>query len=236
MKKKIPMVAGAIITAVILLVYVAAPDLFKQMVPDGGTILGNGSVLGSGTEAGKNAYVSKGPIKATGTEGVAPGGFVYAKVTRIVDGDTLEAEIANGEYGNEEYKVRLLCIDTPETVKSGVDEQPYGKLATEKLTEMVLDKEVVLIFEKDIDDRYDRLLAYVMLEEGTCVNAALVEQGYARADIVRPNNIHKDYFYELQDKAIKEKKGLWSLPSKRRPFIKNDKGYYVPRYIENDAA
>lgn len=236
MKKKISMVAGAIITAVILFAYVAAPDLFKQMVPEGGSIPGSGSVLGSGTEAGKNAYVSEGPIKATGTEGIAPGGFVYAKVTRIVDGDTLEAEFANGEYGNEEYKVRLLCIDTPETVKSGVDEQPYGKLATEKLTEMVLDKEVVLIFEKDIDDRYDRLLAYVMLEEGTCVNAALVEQGYARVDIVRPNNIHKDYFYELQDKAIKEKKGLWSLPSKRRPFIKNDKGYYVPRYIENDAA
>lgn len=213
MKKIIPVVAGAIIAGVMLLMSVAAPDSVKQLMP------------------AENLKASESPIKTSGTEGIVPEGYVYAKVTRIVDGDTLTAEYKGGEY-----KVRLLCIDTPETVKSGVDVQPYGKQATDQLKSMVLNREVTLIFEKDIDDRYDRLLAYIMLEDGTCVNAVLIEEGFARVETIKPNTVHEDYFNELQDKAIKEKKGLWSLPAKKRPFIKNDKGYYVPQYIENDAA
>lgn len=225
MKKIIPVVAGAIITGVMLLMSVIDPEFTGQPV----SVEQSDSV--AQPDSIGNIDAAKSPIKASEAEGIAPGGFVNAKVTRIVDGDTLVAE-----YKNEEYKVRLLCMDTPETVKSGVDVQPYGKQATEKLKDMVLNKEVMLIFEKDIDDNYDRLLAYIMMKDGTCVNAVLVEQGLARVDIVRPNNVHKDYFYELQDKAIREKKGLWSLPAKDRPFIKNDKGYYIPRYIENNAA
>ena len=171
------------------------------------------------------------PIKITGTAGIQPGGTIRAKVKKIVDGDTLWVV-----YEEEEYKVRLLCIDTPETVKVNVDEQPYGKIATEKFTEMVMDKEVTLVFEKDIKDNYDRLLAYVILNSGTCVNTYMVENGLARVEMVRPNTVQKDYFNKLQDNAIKEKRGLWSLPVDERPFIINDKGYYVPRYIDNDAA
>lgn len=215
MKKIIPVVLGAIITVAVLLMSVAAPNTFKQ------------------TDSGDNAdaVASSSPIQASGIEGIAPGGYVSVKVKRIVDGDTIEVE-----YKNEDYKVRLLCIDTPETVKSGVDVQPYGKLAAEKLSSMVRNKEVTLVFEKDVDDRYGRLLAYIILKDGTCVNAALVKEGYARVNIVRPNTVHKDFFNELQDSAIKENKGVWSLPAKKRPFIKNEKGYYVPRYIDEDAA
>ena len=215
MKKIIPVVLGAIIIVAVLLMSDAAQDTFKQ--------------TGSGDNA--DAAASPSPIQATGIEGIAPGGNISVKVKRIVDGDTIEVE-----YKNEDYKVRLLCIDTPETVKRGVDVQPYGKLAAEKLSSMVRNKEVTLVFEKDVDDRYGRLLAYIILKDGTCVNVALVKEGYARVNIVRPNTVHKDFFNELQDSAIKEKKGLWSLPAKKRPFIKNEKGYYVPRYIDEDAA
>ena len=208
-------IAGVIITGVVLLMSITAPDLI--MMPT----------------SGEYDNTSDSPIQASDTEGIKPGGFVNAKVTRIVDGDTVEAEFHDENKQTEKYKVRLLCIDTPETVKSGVDIQPYGKEATEKIRSMVLGKEVMLIFEKDIDDNYDRLLAYIVLKDGTCVNAALVEQGFARADIVRPNTVHKEYFYELQDKAISEKEGLWSLTTDKRPFIENENGYYVPRYIEN---
>lgn len=237
MKKIISMTAGVIITGVILLISVAAPDSVKQILSSGGSVpvLQSGFIEQPDSAAqaalGKNAGASDSPIKASDTEDITPGGFVNAKVTRIIDGDTLEVE-----YKNEEYKVRLLCIDTPETVKKGVDVQPYGRQATEELIKMVLNKEVKLIFEKDIKDNYNRLLAYILLNNGTCVNAALVEQGLARVEIVRPNNMYKDYFNELQDNAIKVKIGLWSLPDKKRPFIRNDKGYYVPRYIDDDAA
>lgn len=210
MKKIITAAAGLIIAGVLLLLSVAAPE-----VPE--TIEYNEAEIC--------------PIKATETEGIQPGGYIPAKVARIVDGDTLTVE-----YKNEEYKVRLLCIDTPETVKSGVDEQPYGKKATEQLSSMVLNKQVVLIFEKDVDDRYGRLLAYVMQEDGTCVNAAMVEQGLARIDLVKPNTVHREFFNKLQEEAIAEGRGLWSLKPDRRPFVKNEEGYYVPRYIQNEAA
>lgn len=209
MKKLVPIAAGAIITGILLLMSAHPPASGEQAV------------------SASKQNPSDCPIKVTGIEGIQPGGSIRANVKRIVDGDTLSAE-----YKGEEYKVRLLCVDTPETVKAGVGEQPYGKRASDELAEMVLDEEVALVFEKDIDDRYDRLLAYVILDDGLCVNTYLVENGFARVDIVRPNSVNKDYFYKLQENAIKEERGLWSLPEKKRPFVRNDKGYYVPRYIE----
>jgi len=231
MKKLVPTIAGAFITAVILIMSVNSPDSGESAVPGANTYTYTYTYT---SETNENSTVDEAadcPIKVTVKEGIQPGGSIHAKVKRVVDGDTLRAL-----YKGEEYKIRLLCIDTPETVKVNVDEQPYGKIASEKLNEMVLDKEVTLIFEKDIEDKYDRLLAYVLLEDGTCVNAYLVENGFARVDIVKPNSVHKDYFDDLQDNAISEKRGLWSLPDDKRPFIKNDKGYYVPRYVDSDAA
>lgn len=213
MRKLVPTVAGVMIAGALLLMSVYSPTSDDQAV----------SVASEASKAS--------PIKVTNKEGIQPGGSIRGTVKRIVDGDTLSVV-----YKSEEYKVRLLCIDTPETVKAGVDEQPYGKKATEKLSEMVLDKEVSLVFEKDTDDRYGRLLAYVVLDSGVCVNAYLVENGFARVEIVRPNSVNKDYFYELQDNAIKEKMGLWSLPEDERPFVRNDEGYYVPHYIKDEAA
>ncbi|MEN6313513.1 MAG: thermonuclease family protein [Clostridiaceae bacterium] len=237
MKKLVPMVAGVIITGVLFLMSAHFTASDEQAVSGTGQntpVISEHSATAdlSGVSGTTEAPITTdSPIKVTSTEGIQPGGSIRAKVKRIVDGDTLSVE-----YKGEDYKVRLLCIDTPETVKVGVDEQPYGKQASDKLTEMVLDKEVALVFEKDIDDRYDRLLAYVILDNGMCVNAYLVENGFARVDIVRPNSVNKDYFYQLQDNAIKENRGLWSLPEDKRPFVRNDKGYYVPQYIEEDAA
>jgi len=96
-------------------------------------------------------------------------------VIRIIDGDTFE--LSTGE------KVRLICIDTPETGEPGAQE------ATDFLTELILNKEVRL--EKDISetDRYGRLLRYVWVnvsleggsesEQEVFVNRELVKEGYA---------------------------------------------------------
>lgn len=174
---------------------------------------------------------SESPISATDLEGIVPGGTINVEVKRVVDGDTIRAY-----YQGEEYKVRLLCIDTPESVKENVEEQPYGEKAVERLKELIAGKDVRMVFENEVRDRYDRLLAYILLEDGVCVNAMMVSEGYARANTVKPNTVHNDYFNGLMEEAIREEKGLWSLPSEKRPFVKNDKGYYVPRYYEEEAA
>lgn len=92
----------------------------------------------------------------------------YAKVTRIVDGDTFQIDTGD--------KVRLICIDAPELGKKG------SEASISFLAKLVLSKEVRL--EKDISDKdqYGRLLRYVYVEKGsniTFVNREMVKNGYA---------------------------------------------------------
>lgn len=234
MKKKAPVLMGIVIAVVILsLCYLLQPQFedSKKVAEDSATaVTTSGSAAAQKSNTDGTAAEAESPITVPDTEGIIPKGFIYSKVKRIVDGDTIKAEC-----GSKVYTVRLLCIDTPETVKKGVSLQPYGKQASEKLKELLLNKKVTLVFEKGVYDRYDRLLAYVILKDGTCVNAFMVKQGYARVDAVKPNTVHRDYFERLQENAIRDKRGLWSLPIDERPFVKKDEGYYIPRYCD-DAA
>lgn len=216
MKKSVSAAAGVILTGIMLLLGIVLPNYGEK------TYTVNEQVM-VGNEGGC-------PVKATGSEGIKPGGYIDADVTRIVDGDTVIAE-----YKGEEYRVRLLCIDTPETVMKGIEKQPYGEEAAKKLKKLALGKKTRLIFEKDVRDRYERLLAYVISDK-TCVNALMVSEGLARVETVSPNVLYKDYFCGLQEKAVSNKKGIWSLPEDERPFIKDDYGNYIPRFEKEEAA
>lgn len=165
-------------------------------------------------------------------EGITPFGYIEAIVTKVSDGDTFHIT-----YKNDEYKVRMLDIDTPESVKSGVKPQPYSEEASGLTKEMLSGKKVKLLFEKDTTDQFDRLLAHVILEDETYYNAYMVENGYAICVFYSPNTLLKEYFNRLQDSAVKEQKGFWQLPEKERPFIKDSKGKYVAAYkLKNRAA
>ncbi len=170
-------------------------------------------------------------IAEASREGMYPNGFIQAKVSKVTDGDTLEIS-----YRGKEYKVRLLDVDTPESVKPGTPVQPYAKEASRYTGDKVLNRQVRLVFDKGLKDRYERLLAFVILEDGTFLNAALVSEGYARVETVSPNTTHKKYFEGLQEEAINNKKGLWGLPEEKQPFVKTKKGDYVPRYYVDRKA
>ena len=101
-------------------------------------------------------------------------------VSRVVDGDTLK--LSDGE------RVRLLGVDTPEVhysdkllrdaKNSGKDAsaiQELGKKASNFTKSLVENKRVRLEFDVKRRDRYGRLLAYVYLEDGTFVNAKIIE-------------------------------------------------------------
>ncbi|HEX3029796.1 MAG TPA: thermonuclease family protein [Clostridia bacterium] len=165
-------------------------------------------------------------------EGLIPNGYVQVYVDRAVDGDTLAVI-----YQGDSLRVRLLDIDTPESVKQGVSVQPYAKEASNFTRKLVQGEKVKLIFEEGLKDKYGRLLAHVFLKDATYLNALLVRNGYARAEIISPNIVLKDYFLNLQEKAIKNKAGLWSLPQDEQPFVKNEYGEYVPRFwLVEDAS
>ena len=97
-------------------------------------------------------------------------------VDRVVDGDTFVAKKSNGE----QIKVRLIGVDTPETVKPNTPVQPYGKEASNYSKQHLNNKDVYLEYDKEKEDRYGRTLAYVWLDKNTMYNEELVKKGLDR--------------------------------------------------------
>jgi len=140
------------------------------------------------------------------------GSLVY--VTKAIDGDTIK--LATGEH------VRLIGIDTPESrynskverdsarsrkdIKAILKMGKEASLFTRQLTE---GKKVKLEFDAQKRDRYGRLLAYVYLEDGTFVNARVIEEGYAQVMTIPPNVKYADMFLRSQVEARKNGRGLW---------------------------
>ncbi len=131
-------------------------------------------------------------------------------VTRVVDGDTLEVKM-----GDQLEKVRLIGVDTPETVKPNTPVQPYGKEASDFTKKMLLNKEVTLKFDVGRTDKYGRLLAYVYLGN-EMFNETLLKEGYARLMTVPPNVKYADRFVAIQKEAREAGKGLWGLPEESK--------------------
>ncbi|MDZ4713067.1 MAG: thermonuclease family protein [bacterium] len=139
----------------------------------------------------------------------------YLTVSKVIDGDTFR--MSNGE------KVRLIGIDTPEkydsdkldreSSKTGRDKQTIKKLgeaASDYVTKLVEGKKVRLEKDPGYDnvDKYNRLLRYVYFEDGTLVNAKILEDGYA--NVFYDKSISKiNEFKKLESDARKNKKGLW---------------------------
>lgn len=125
---------------------------------------------------------------------------VVARVSKVVDGDTFE--LSTGE------KVRMIGIDTPETVDPRRAVGCFGKDASEKTKELILEKDVTI--EKDVSetDRYRRLLRYVWVGD-VFINEYLVKEGFALASSYPPDIKYQDRFRSAQKEAQDNKRGLW---------------------------
>ena len=130
-----------------------------------------------------------------------------ATVERVVDGDTIRVRIK----GREE-RVRLVGIDTPESVKPGTPVQCFA-LAASARTKALLPKGSAVRLVRDVEerDRYGRLLAYVYrARDDLFVNLALVREGYAVVLTVPPNVAHTGEFVAAAGDAREHGRGLWS--------------------------
>jgi len=143
--------------------------------------------------------------------------LVNASIEKIVDGDTLKVEI-----NNKSYKVRLIGIDSPESVNPDVAKNtPEGKKASNYVkTKLKIGQVVYLQSDKSDTDKYGRLLRYVWLKkpkdandpeeiESSMLNAIIIKAGYAKAVQYKPDIRNKDIFSNLEEAAKKEKKGIW---------------------------
>lgn len=129
-----------------------------------------------------------------------------ASVTAVVDGDTIEMEFAG-----RRHRVRLLGIDSPESVHPELPEQCYGKEATEALSRL-LPPGTDIVVERDVElhDRYQRLLLYVYRRsDGLFVNHWLVESGLAEAVFYPPNIHFRPEIQQARQQARASGRGLW---------------------------
>lgn len=139
----------------------------------------------------------------------------YIIVSKVIDGDTFK--MSDGS------KVRLIGIDTPEKFDSdklnresdmtGRDKETIKKLgeaASEYVRKLVEGKRVTLVRESGYEDKdkYNRLLRYVYLEDGTFVNARIIEDGYANVYNAAAVS-KKNEFKRLEREARESKRGLW---------------------------
>lgn len=106
--------------------------------------------------------------------------------------------------------MRLIGVDTPETVKPNTPVQPYGKEASNYSKKTLSDKDVYLEYDKEKNDRYGRTLAYVWLDKDHMFNKELVDKGLAREKYFAPNGKYRDMFIKAQNEAKKKKVNLWS--------------------------
>lgn len=127
----------------------------------------------------------------------------YAFVTRVVDGDTIEARI-----GDRIEDVRYIGVDTPETVKPDTPVQCFGPRASAFNHRLVERRRVRLDFGVERRDVYGRLLAYVHLGD-RFVNAMLVRRGLARSLTIPPNDRFAPLFQRLELGAARAGTGLW---------------------------
>jgi micrococcal nuclease len=136
----------------------------------------------------------------------APRGDETVTVLRVVDGDTIQVRLR----GRAE-KIRLIGVDTPESVDPRRPVEYFGKEAAAFTRRMVEAKVVILRGErgKENRDRYGRLLRYVYLPDGTCLNAEIIRQGYGHAYVRFPFRRQKE-FRAYEREAREAGRGLWA--------------------------
>ncbi|HPQ71801.1 MAG TPA: thermonuclease family protein, partial [bacterium] len=134
---------------------------------------------------------------------------ISAKVIRVVDGDTLKISI-----DGREDTVRLIGVDTPETVHPNKPVEFFGREASAFTHRMADGKNVRLEFDQASAatkhrDRYGRLLAYVFLPDGTLLNSEIIRQGYGHAYTKYPFS-RKQEFVAIEREAREARRGFWA--------------------------
>ena len=141
------------------------------------------------------------------------GDLLEGVVTNVVDGDTVLVDVAG-----DVRRVRLIGVDTPETVHPRKPVQHYGPEASAFTKQALSGQRVWLEYDVAPLDKYQRHLAYVWLERPGrdeeavrrgMFNARLLLEGYGRVMTIQPNSRYSDLFARFQAEARSARRGLW---------------------------
>lgn len=146
------------------------------------------------------------------------------RVSRFVDGDTITVDM-NGQV----QKVRFIGVDTPETHKPNTPVQCYGPQAA-AFTKNTIGHHRVRLESDPLStdrDRYNRLLRYVYLPDGTNVDESLIQNGYGFYYPYFPFSKSKQ-FAGAEQAAMSTHKGLWGschpTPTDAGGYVSNPQG------------
>lgn len=139
------------------------------------------------------------------------------EVVKVIDGDTITIKM-----GEKNETVRLIGIDTPETVDTRVEVQCFGKESSAKLKSLLTGKKVYLEMDEGEGerDKYRRLLAYVLRDDGLHINKYLIEEGYAYEYTYDSAYKYQDEFKDAEKEAKAGQKGLWAPDVCPKPEVK----------------
>lgn len=156
-------------------------------------------------------------------------GQIYT-VSRVVDGDTVDLDVADIQQQRRTTRVRLWGVDTPEKARGKREAMHFADQATAFVVAQVQGKAVQLYLHPDKATRgkYGRLLAYLVVPETHQVlNELLLVTGHAYADR-RFDHQHMERYVQLEETARREHRGLWAegtpeqWPAWRKRMIGSD--------------
>ncbi len=146
------------------------------------------------------------PLASVSTPPIPESRFL---VTKVIDGDTFYIKI-----DGQETSVRMIGIDTPETVDPRRAVGCFGKKASEETKRLLQGKEVLLTKDITDTDKYNRLLRYVFLPisggENLFVNDYLVRQGFAKNYTYPPDVKYNERFLVAEKEARENLRGMWN--------------------------
>jgi len=138
------------------------------------------------------------------------------QVVQVIDGDTIVLWCKE-----KEERVRLLRVNTPESVHPDKKQNtPMGVEASDFTKERLTGKEVMLEFEGEERDRYDRLLAYVFVgDENFCIT--LVKEGFSPYyTAFGLSNKYDNEFRQAEREARDAHLGIWSTPESTEKYLR----------------
>lgn len=147
-----------------------------------------------------------GPFKGNHTGKKDKKSMDRVHVDRVVDGDTFVAH----DQQHHKLKVRLIGVDTPETVKPHTAVQPYGKKASNYSKSHLTNKNVYLEYDQEKHDQYGRTLAYVWMDKKNMYNQELIEKGLAREKYYAPNNKYRSLLEKEERHAQQKNINIWA--------------------------
>ncbi|MDU0202560.1 thermonuclease family protein [Paenibacillus sp. MAH-36] len=168
-------------------------------------------VTGCSQQTAVPTAVSPSPSASTTTaSALANSKMIPAKIVRVVDGDTMKVSFQESGKVKEET-IRLLLVDTPESVAPDKPVQPFALEASKFAKDTLNDKDVRLELDVSERDKYGRLLCYLYIGD-KMFNEMLLENGYARVAYIYPPNVkYVDKFREIQKEAQLKGVNIWSV-------------------------